>query len=237
MGARCTANPAVVLEDIERRTPGSLARNLTDVLDEIPADRLGPYRQMFWEEIVRRMPGYKAGGPNAGITAIDKQPMRLLDIGIVQRLFPRARMVVMIRDPRDVCLSALFQNFDPNPAMARFLKVETTGRFYAEVMSFWLEMRGMITMPWMEIRYEELVRDFERVTKKLAAFLGVEWTEAVNRFDEAARNRAVTSASYNAVTEKINDRSMGRWKAYRHHLGPVIEAVRPIVSAYGYEPD
>jgi len=59
----------------------------------------------------------------------------------------------------------------------------------------------------------------------------------VNRFNEAAKTRAVTSASYNAVTEGINERSLGRWRAYRKHLGPILEAVRPIVEAYGYDPD
>ena len=228
------ANAGIVLEDMERKRPGTLAEDLADVLDALPPDRVRAYRTMFWEEIIRRMPDYKASGK---VTAIDKQPLRLMDIGVVQRVFPRARMLVMIRDPRDVCLSALFQNFDPNPAMARFLTVETTGRFYAEVMSFWLEMRPKITMPYMEVRYEDLVKNFESETKRIASFLGVEWTEAVNRFDEAAKARAVTSASYNAVTERINERSLGRWRAYRSHLGPVLEAVRPIVEAYGYEPD
>jgi len=225
------ANAGVILEAMERERPGTLTGDLADALDAIPASRLPAYRKMYWEEIVRRIPNLRPG-----MTAIDKQPLRLMDIGVTQRLFPRARFLVMIRDPRDVCLSALFQNFDPNPAMARFLQVETTGRFYAEVMSFWLEMRTIITMPWMEVRYEDLVRDFERITKAVAAFLGVPWTDAVNRFDEAARTRAVTSASYNAVTEGINTRSLGRWHPYRAHLGPILRDVEPILRAYGYDP-
>jgi Flp pilus assembly protein TadD len=226
------ANAGAVISEFEKRRPGALAGDLARALDKLPRDVVAAGRRVFWDEIVRRMPGYRAG-----VTAIDKQPMRIMDIGVVHRVFPRARMVVMVRDPRDVCLSALFQNFDPNPAMARFLTVETTGRFYAEVMEFWLEMRGIVAMPWIEVRYEDLVREFERETRRIAEFLGVPWTDAVFRFDRAARSRAVTTASYNAVSEGINDRSIGRWCAYRAHLGPVMERVGPLVSALGYSAD
>lgn len=224
------AHAGLVLREMQRARPGMLDGDLVEAFDRLTAQEVERHRAMFWAQIVERMPGR-----GAGVVAIDKQPLRLMDLVLVQRLFPRARMIVMVRDPRDVCLSALFQNFDPNPAMARFLTVETTGAFYAEVMSFWLEMRGIVTMPWLEVEYGALVRDLAGQSRRIAGFLGVEWTADVARFHEAAGGRAVTSASYNAVTEAINDRSVGRWRKYAAHLGPVIEAVRPIVKAYGYE--
>jgi hypothetical protein len=94
-----------------------------------------------------------------------------------------------------------------------------------------------VTFGTFEVRYEELVRGFEAQTRRIAGFAGLEWTDAVYRFDDAARSRTVRSASYTAVTQGINDRSIGRWRAYRAHLGPVLDAVRPVVEAYGYDPD
>lgn len=225
---------AVVFQAMERDDPGCLTRDLAATLDAMPADRIARYRAMFWNEIIHRIPGWREG---VGMIAVDKQPLRLMDAVLIQRLFPRARMIVMIRDPRDVCLSALFQDFDLNPYMARFLDVEAAGGFHAEVMEFWLEMRQIITMPWIEVQYRNLVRTFEAETARVAEFLDVSWSGSVHEFDRAAQSRAVSSASFLSVTRKLDESSIGRWRDYREHLDPILKVVRPIVDAFGYDQD
>jgi Flp pilus assembly protein TadD len=227
------AHSGVVLQAIEKDYPGSLGRDLTATLDGLTPEELERYRLVFWEEIVRRIPGWRE---DRGMIAVDKQPLRIMDIALIQRLFPRARMVVMVRDPRDVCLSALFQDFDPNPFMARFLDLDATADFHTEVMSFWLEMRGILTMPWVEVQYRHLVRAFDAETRRVAEFLGVPWSDDVVRFDEAAQRRAVSSASFESVTGKLNASSIGRWRAYRDHLEPILDRLQPIVEAFGFDP-
>ncbi|MGH6884525.1 MAG: tetratricopeptide repeat-containing sulfotransferase family protein, partial [Geminicoccales bacterium] len=72
------------------------ARKLTaDALDTLAADfrRAAP----FPEEGVRR--------------ATDKTPGNFLFLGLIEMLFPNARVIHCRRDPLDVCLSCYFQNF------------------------------------------------------------------------------------------------------------------------------
>ncbi len=228
------AHSSIVFRAMDRDDPGSSDRDLADTLDALPEERVRAYRALFWEEIVRRIPGWRDG---AGIVAVDKQPLRLMDIPLVQRLFPRARLLVMVRDPRDVCLSALFQDFEPNPFMARFLDVEATGKFHAEIMAFWLEMRPIITMPWIEVQYRHLVKNFETQTKRTADFLHVAWSEEVHRFSNRASTRSVSSASFDSVTHGLSQASVGRWRRFADQLAPILDDIQPIVDAYGFDPE
>ncbi|HBB41313.1 MAG TPA: sulfotransferase, partial [Proteobacteria bacterium] len=52
---------------------------------------------------------------------VDKLPLNLLQLGAVHRLFPRAKVVFVVRDPRDCCLSCYMRAFVPNQAMVNFL--------------------------------------------------------------------------------------------------------------------
>jgi len=225
------ARASVVYEALHAMT-GAHPRTIIERLDVLKPDQVVELRTMFHAEVARSI-----GDVKGARLLVDKQPMRVMDAALIQRLFPRSRMIMMVRDPRDVCLSALFQAFNPRPVMSRFLAPDTTGALCAEVMSFWRAVRPWCSFHTLEVRYEDLVKDFEPQTRRIAEFLGAEWSEAVHRFNAAAKARGVRSASNVAVTEGINDRSIGRWRAYRAHLGPILDAVRPVVEMYGYDPD
>jgi hypothetical protein len=170
-----------------------------------------------------------------GERVLDKHPMRTLDLGMVNLLFPRAKVVVMIRDPRDCCLSCFFQDLGITPVSVRFLTLETLGDIYGEIMGLWVGMRDRVTFPWLEMRYEDLVSDFEPRARELVEFLGEPWTDRVLEFHKKAARRTITTPSYQAVTQKVNTRAVGRWARYEKHLGPLVERVRPFLDTFGYE--
>jgi tetratricopeptide (TPR) repeat protein len=207
--------------------PGS--KHHLEHMDELTDPQIRELRAIYRESLERAVPE-----ADRGKLIVDKHPFRLNDLGFVNRIFPEARAIVMVRDPRDACLSGLFQNFEVNPGLVRLMRVETAGRWYAAVMGFWLTMREMLTLDWMEMKYEDLARSFEPNARAMMEFIGAGWHEDVARFHEKAGRRVIQSASYNAVTEPLHTRSIGRWKRYEAHLGPVIEATRGIVEAYGY---
>jgi tetratricopeptide (TPR) repeat protein len=174
--------------------------------------------------------------PERGLLIVDKHPVRTIELPLVARLFPEARVVFMLRDPRDVVLSAYFQDFEVNPAMARFLRLEDAAHFYASVMGFWRSFRERTGLAWMETRYEDLVADFEPGARELLAFVGEDWDEAVGRFHESAASRVVLSASADQVTERAHTRSVGRWRSYEGRLGPALGTLAPFVESLGYDP-
>jgi tetratricopeptide (TPR) repeat protein len=176
-------------------------------------------------------------GPLVGRLLVDKLPLNLVDLGYANLLFPEARALVALRDPRDVCLSCFMQRFQLNDSMINFSSLERTVETYAAVMGLWLAYRDSLSLAWREFRYEDLVGDFEAVLRDLLAFLGLKWDEAVAHYRERAEARTVATPSYRQVTREIYRDSIGRWRAYRKVMAPYLPRLAPFVEAFGYPQD
>ena len=165
---------------------------------------------------------------------LDKLPLNIVDLGLIVRLFPEAKVLVLLRDPRDACLSCVFNQFVPNEAMIHFTSVERTGRLYAAVMGLWLHYREILPLAFRELRYEDLVEDFEGQARALLDFFGLTWTPSVLRFHEQVGERDVRTPSYAAISNPVSNKAVGRWRNYRNQLQPLMQYVDPFVEEFGY---
>jgi len=212
-----------------------LARLIPDADDDASrVARAGPdqirrARAAYWQAVARY-----ADADLDGKVFLDKQPLNIIDVALINVVFPEARVLVALRDPRDVCLSCFMQWFQANASMVHFLDIERTGAFYAEVMGLWLHLRGMLTVAWMEVRYEDTVDDLEAQARRILEHLGLDWSDEVLRFHEKARARFISTPSFAAVTQPINRKAVGRWHNYADALAPIAEPLRPFVEAFGY---
>lgn len=170
----------------------------------------------------------------AGRRLIDKMPLNLLNLWLIHGLFPGARIVVSLRDPRDVCLSCFTTLFRPRPGTVDFPTLEHGARLYREVMGLWLRQEGLMALNPRRLRYEDLVAGFEPEMRALLAFLELPWHDAVLDFAEAARRRPIVTPSYDQVVEPLYSSSIGRWRHYADHLAPVLDELAPFVAAFGY---
>lgn len=166
---------------------------------------------------------------------IDKNPALNVLIPAVVRIFPEAKFLVALRDPRDVCLSCFMQLLPLNPVSSSYLTLEGTITQYASVMGFWRAMLPRMRNSHLEVRYEELVHDLPTAARRTLDFLGVNWDANVLRFNEHARTRRVRSPSYAEVTKPIFKTAIGRWRNYEKFLEPLQEKLAPFIKAYGYE--
>ena len=166
---------------------------------------------------------------------IDKLPLNLIDLPFILRVFPDCRLIVALRDPRDVCLSCFMQDFRLNSEMAHFLTLPDTARFYEVVMSFYLQLRPLIQVPHIEIRYEDTVADLTTQSQRLTEFLGVPWEENMLQFHEQAQQRQISTPSYEAVRKPINRQAVARWKRYEKYFGDVLPNLQRFIDEFGYE--
>lgn len=151
----------------------------------------------------------------------DKLPHNHLYLGLIEQLFPNARILHCKRDPIDTCLSCYFQNFYAGHAYSYDLtNLAKQYRLYDRAMAHWYSVS---TLPIMEIQYEEMVADQERVSRRMIDFIGLEWDDACLRFHESSR-RTLT-ASYDQVRQPIYRASLSRHQHYTKHIGPLIEAL------------
>ena len=82
------------------------------------------------------------------------------------------------------------------------------------------------------LRYEDFIADQSTHTEALLKFLGLDFEESCLAFH---RNpRYAPTPSYAQVTEKLNDRSIGRYKHYSAQLAPFLSQLQPLLRARGY---
>jgi len=76
----------------------------------------------------------------------------------------------------------------------------------------------------LTVDYEALVGDLEGQSRRLIDFLGLDWEPACLDFHRT--QRAVTTLSVWQVRQQIYTRSVGRWRHYERHLGPMLATLR-----------
>ena len=113
---------------------------------------------------------------------IDKLPLNLTFIGEIYRFFPNAKFILALRNPYDVVLSCFMQQFAPNDAMMNFTSLNDTSRFYDLLMNLYKEYKVLFKSNLYEIKYEQVVEDFDNSIKSLLKFLNLEWQEEIKKF-------------------------------------------------------
>ncbi len=143
-------------------------------------------------------------------------------LGLIHLCLPNARIIHCRRDPRDTCVSCFSTRFSGGHPYAYDLReLGRYWRLYDGLMAHWRAVLppGRI----FEVDYEALVEDLEGWAKRLIAHLGLPWDDACLRFHDSKRE--VRTASFAQVRQPIYTGSVGRWRRFGPHLGPLIEAL------------
>jgi len=162
-------------------------------------------------------------------------PLNIIFLPLIERVFPDAKIIFALRDPRDVVLSCYQQRFGMNAAMAQFLELGTAAAYHDAVMSLGLVCRERLGLSVYEVRYENVVADLEAVARGVTAFLGLDFEPNMLAFREAALKRNINTPSARQVVEPIYNRSIARWKRYGTQLAPVLPQLNAWAARLGYE--
>jgi len=203
---------------------------MLEVLESASPEALRQARQNYVQYMARFL-----GHPPDSRMLIDKNPSLTGLVPGFIRVFPEAKLLVALRDPRDVCLSCFMQPLPLGQVSSIFLTLEGAVLEYASVMGLWKAVAPCLEQGFLEVRYEDMVADLEGTARRALDFLGVSWDERVLRFDEHARAKLVRSPTYAAVAKPISKGAVGRWRHYQKHLEPWLETLAPFVKAFGYE--
>ena len=170
----------------------------------------------------------------AGKMLIDKNPSPTARLPVWLRVFPELRVLIALRDPRDVVLSCYFQNIPLNAANVNFLTLDRLAKHYSDLMGIWLAVREWPGFAWIETRYEDIVADLPKEGRRVTEFLGLPWQPEQERYYEKSGSRQLYSPTYQDVTRPVYQRSVARWRAYEKHLAPILPALEPFCRAWGY---
>ena len=102
-------------------------------------------------------------------------------------------------------------------------------------MGIWLRLKELLCTPWLEVRYEDCVRQMEHEARRALEFLNLPWDPAVLNYRDRLKGKPVNSPTYEAVSKPLYTSSIARWKNYRKYLEPCLETLKPCIEAFGYE--
>ena len=228
-----TSDELPILDDISRTLPQLLGKEIQtpNELGSLSEKDVKKLRAIYWQKVAEYL-----GTAEPCRLFLDKQPLNLLHLGFIRRVFPSSKIIMALRDPRDVCLSNFFQMFGLNEAMIHFLKLQTTVDFYVQVMRLWLVYRERFAGLFFECRYEELVIDPEATINRLLSFVCGSAGGHIKMPDHTtlAAQRSVSTPSYHDVTQPIYSRASGRWLHYKKQLAPHLETLQSAIKALSY---
>lgn len=153
--------------------------------------------------------------PDPTATRIAEQtPHNLLHMAMLGRLFPRARFVHIVRDARAVAASLVRQQW-VDPATGERLwyckDVASGARYWAQVIQTVRQQAAEVPGRYLELRYEDLVREPRATMETLMAFLGEAWDDSVMQHHTKVRVSSLESSSA-AVPRPIDTSAVDRWR-------------------------
>lgn len=169
---------------------------------------------------------------------VDKNPLNMLWVPFIQRLFPQAKFILALRHPCDVLLSCYMQNFRSGVLVAASASLERLAQAYVSAMQNWLHHVEVFQPRVLVSRYEDLVADMPMHSRRIAEFLELEDATPLQRFDSHAREKGyIATPSYTQVIEPVNRKGLNRWQRYRSEFEPVLPILEPMLKHWGYATD
>lgn len=153
---------------------------------------------------------------------VDKLPLNFLHLGLIRLALPEARIIHVMRDPLDTCLSCYSLMFAGDVGFAYDLG--ELGRYYKAyetLMAYWRTVLPPDAL--LEVRYEDLVLDLPAHAQRIVAHCGLPWDARCMDFHAAAR--AVVTASAHQVRQPVYRTAIGRAQNYGAVLAPLREAL------------
>lgn len=150
---------------------------------------------------------------------IDKMPVNFMYCGAIHKALPRARIIHLVRDPLDSCY-AVFKTLFFSAYHFSYDQRELGDYYvaYHRMMRHWHDaMPGAI----LDVRYESLVTDPVGESKRILAWCGLEWSEAV--LDTASLDASFSTASAAQVREPVHSRSINSSRRHLAGLAPLAE--------------
>lgn len=207
------------------------AEGYPDAVSNLASEQLPELRRCYRQAVSDHLEG---AGYNL---LVDKMPMRFIHSGLINRLFPDAKVLFALRHPCDVVLSNFMQQFpSTSDFLVNFDSLNGGAVIYDATFRLWQKLEPMLDLPVHYLRYEDLVADPDGIVGAICDFLGVEMTAEM--LDTSARlgtrDRVITP-SYQQVSEPLYNRAAERWRRYQGYLAPELHLLQSHINRYGYQ--
>jgi len=194
--------------------PNGHARPYPDFVPALDARALQRIGAAYVEDVSKLAPGRER--------VTDKMPSNYYFAGLIRLALPNAKIIHIVRDPVDTCVSCFSKLF--SAGQNHTYELGELGRYYKRyerLMAHWHRILPAGSI--FDVRYEDVVADLETQARRIIAQCGLSWHPDCLLFHET--DRPVRTASATQVRQPIYNSAVGRWRAYERHLGPLLDAL------------
>jgi hypothetical protein len=199
-----------------------------DCLAGLSEAELDHWRGAYWTRVAESEP------PLSRPVFVDKMPLNAVFLPLIARLFPRAKILFVLRDPRDVILSCFRRRFAMNAGMFEFTTLNTSAAYYAAVMELMQVYSEKLTLEILQVRHESLIADFDGEARRVSKFLGLEFQDEMRAFAGRAKAQNIDTPSGIQLARGLSDAGVAQWRRYRPQLEPILPVLAPFVARFGY---
>jgi tetratricopeptide (TPR) repeat protein len=159
---------------------------------------------------------------------IDKLPNNWMFVPFIQFVLPNAKIIDARRHPLACCFSNFRQHFARGQDFTYDLA--DLGRYYSDYVRLMGHVDVVLPGRVHRVIYERMVDDTEAEIRALLDYCGLEFEPQVLEFYKT--ERAVRTPSSEQVRRPIYRDATEEWRAYEDHLGPLKEALGPVLDSY-----
>jgi tetratricopeptide (TPR) repeat protein len=215
---------------IARTLGGTRTKTMPSKYPEILATLSAEQMRALGEQYLR---GTRIHRKSATPFFIDKMPNNFAHVGLIHLILPHARIIDARRHPLGCCFSCFKQHFARGQYFTYGL--EEIGRYYRDYVELMAHFDAVLPGRVHRVIYESLVEDTESEVRRLLQYCGLSFDERCLRFYE--NERAVRTASSEQVRQPIYRDGVDHWRHYEPWLGPLKDALGPVLETYPQAPE
>jgi len=207
---------------------------INDYIASNPDRNLNPLSaalEVNYSEIARKYQENMLGMLGKADRYMDKTPFNFLYCGLIKKAFPKARILHLVRDPMDTCFAVFKTLFDM--AYLYSYDLEELADYYIGYRRLMDHWHALMPGAILDVRYEDLVSDPLDISKRIAEYVGFEWSSELIEIQNLTGQSSTASAMQ--IREPIYTSSVNRWRHFEAELEPVRKklAAANIVDARG----
>ena len=147
-------------------------------------------------------------------------PQNFLQIGLILKALPEAKVIHVKRDPAATCWSNFKHYFSANGLGYSYDLSDTVNYFklYQDLMDFWDQQ---YSDQIYHLDYDKLTVEQESETRKLIEYLKLGWED--DCLSPHKNKRSVRTASQQQVREKVYTGSSQAWRKFEPYLNGAFD--------------
>ncbi len=198
-------------------------------LGKLDAENRKSLVRYYWDQVLA------VATVEPGQRLVDKNPLNLLHLPLICRLFPDAPIILALRHPCDVIFSCYLQNFRSPGFQILCSTLDRLARGYVNAMRYWIYHEQLFKPSVLHLRYEDLLDDFDGEVDRIGRFIEIDDVSPLKNFHQHALKKGfISTPSYSQVTKPPNKSAVGRWQRYEEALIPILPIVGDVMEHWGY---